>query len=777
MPGRKACLLNWIIPVLILAVSLQSTVSARAGGAWVAEQPRALANQPLADGPVRIRHSSLSDSLDRSADFTSTRIAAVAGGWYHTCALTSGGSVKCWGENEVGQLGDGTTTDHSTPIEVSGLPDGVTAIAAGLWHTCALTSEGGVKCWGANFYGELGDGTMDSRYTPVDVNGLAGGVTAIATGVGYTCALTWQGGVKCWGSIASVQHSNPTAVSGLESGVTMLAVGANHTCALVSGGGVKCWGANDAGQLGDGTTTWSDAPVDVSGLASGVTGIAAGGKHTCALAAGGVVKCWGENGAAPGKSLTPLELSGLTGPLTAITAGEKHTCGLSVGGAVKCWGMNDSGQLGDGMTAWRFNPLDVNGLAGDVLAIAAGRFHTCAVISGGGLKCWGANDSGQLGDGTTTDHATPIGVSELTNRVTAVAAGDKHTCALTSGGGVKCWGANNSGQLGDGTTTWRVTPVDVSGLTGAVKAVAAGGDHTCALTSGGAVKCWGANKYGQLGDGTTTDRASPVQVSGLTSGVTALAVGALHTCALASGGVKCWGANYSGQLGDDTTTDHPTPVDTGGGLTSGVSALAAGASHTCALRSDGMLECWGENHYGQLGDGTTVDRVGPFNILGGVTLVAAGGWHTCVRLSGGGVKCWGANYSGQLGDGTLKDHSTPVDVSGLAGVVTALAAGRTHTCALTSHGLNCWGANSSGQLGDGTKSDRSIPTFVTGLTSPVTAITAGRQHTCVRNSGGVKCWGSNGSGQLGHDPGWSPVNVILWRIYVPLNLRGTFVRP
>jgi alpha-tubulin suppressor-like RCC1 family protein len=293
-----------------------------------------------------------------------------------------------------------------------------------------------------------------------------------------------------------------------------------HTCALTSAGGAKCWGGNYYGELGDGTTTDRHTPVAVSGLASGVAAISAG----------------------------------------------FHTCALTSAGGAKCWGFNASGQLGDGTTTERHRPVDVSGLASGVAAIVAATqgdypIHTCALTSGGGVKCWGGNDHGQLGDGTTTERHTPVDVVGLASGVAAIAAGDGHTCALTSGGGVTCWGSNRNGQLGDGTKTDRHTAVDVVGLASGVAAISAAGSHTCALTSAGGVKCWGGNGFGQLGDGTTTNRRTPVDVSGLASGVAAIAAGYSHTCALTSaGGAKCWGRNHYGQLGDGTTTQHHTPV-------------------------------------------------------------------------------------------------------------------------------------------------------------------------------------------------------------------------
>jgi len=363
-------------------------------------------------------------------------------------------------------------------------------------------------------------------------------------------------------------------------------------------------------------------------------------------------------------------------------------------------------------------------------AIAGGRAHTCAIKSGA-LYCWGWNGLGQLGDGTYTDRTTPTLVADGAmgnSGVTAVAAGGWHTCAL-KGGQVYCWGWNGAGRLGDGTTMTRTTPTLVAdGAMGnsGVTAVAAGASHTCAL-KGGKVYCWGWNLVGQLGDGTTTQRITPTLVADGAmgnSGVTAVAAGASHTCALKGGQVYCWGANGLGQLGDETTTPRNTPTLVADGVmgNSGVTAVAAGVGHTCALKG-GQVYCWGWNSDGQLGDGTTTPRNTPTlvadGVMGnsGVTAIAAIGWHTCA-LKSGKVYCWGENYYGQLGDGTTTDRTTPTLMAdgamGNSGV-TAVAAGWDHTLGLKDTTcLFAWGWNDYGQLGDGTTTDRTTPVQVSG---------------------------------------------------------------
>jgi uncharacterized repeat protein (TIGR02543 family) len=350
---------------------------------------------------------------------STVQVSQVSAGLYHTVAVKSDGTVWAWGYNNSGQIGDGTTTDRLTPVQVSGLT-GVIAVSAGDSHTVAVKSDGTVWAWGWNSAGQLGDGTITDRMTPVQVAGLTG--------------------------VFSVSASH------------------YHTVAVKSDGTVWAWGANNYGQIGDGTTA---------------------------------------------HRLTPVQVSGLTGVI-AVSAGSDHAVALKSDGTVWAWGRNTEGQLGDGTMGYRMTPVQVVGLTG-VFAVSAGFYNTFAVKSDGTVWAWGWNNLGQLGDGTTAQRLTPVQVSGLTGVVTVSAGGD-HAVALKSDGTVWAWGRNAEGQLGDGTQTWRMAPVQVVGLTG-VFAVS-GGDfwHNVVLKNDGTVWTWGRNNLGQLGDGTTTDRLTPVKV-------------------------------------------------------------------------------------------------------------------------------------------------------------------------------------------------------------------------------------------------------------------------
>ena len=645
--------------------------------------------------------------------------AVVAAGFEHTCALTDEGKAYCWGTNRSGQLGDGTTTDRDRPTAVlGGLSFG--AIAVGIEHTCALATSGGAYsayCWGSGTGGQLGDGTTTDRTRPAAVSGGVEFRTITAGGY-HTCALTPSGLAYCWGSNAfyqlgdgSATHSEqPTAVSGSLT-FQSLSASEQHTCGVTTAGAAYCWGRNGSGQLGDGTTTNRATPTVVVG---GVPfrSIGTGSNHTCALAATGAVFCWGANryygqlgdGSAVWVRYAPAEVAGALS-FESLSVGRYGACGFTAAGVAYCWGVNNTA-ANDTTISARGTPTAITGgLA--FATLSAGSAHTCGVTPEGSAYCWGSNYYGQLGSGMPTAAEfwppQPVG-GGLRFQSLTVSGG--HTCGLTSAGFAYCWGANSSGELGDGTTTLRSLPTAVAGgLT--FRALSSSPGFTCGLDVAGAAYCWGANGSGQIGDGSTTARSTPTAVTGGLA-LQSLSAGVGHVCGLAVGGVAyCWGANGRGQLGDGTTTDRLTPTVVGGGVA--FQSISAGTAHTCGVTASGAAYCWGSNDYGVLGDSTATDRLSPVAVRGGLAFarIVAGGSVTCGVTSAGAGYCWGFYCCGQLGIGTGVFPSiiaSPMRVAGTQTYRSIDTRGVMVVCGLTTSGAAyCWGSQgySANLLGSG----------------------------------------------------------------------------
>jgi alpha-tubulin suppressor-like RCC1 family protein len=474
---------------------------------------------------------------------------------------------------------------------------------------------------------------------------------------------------------------------------------------------------------------------------TGVAGVAAGEFHSCLLIEGGGVECLGLNehgqlgDGSTRQRVTAGPVSGLD-DATQVVAGAAHSCALREDDTVACWGRNEAGQLGNGSTLEALAPTPVANLSG-VKALSAGGQHTCAVTHAGAAWCWGANDAGQLGDGTTVARSIPTLVVAPLAGVARIDAGGSHTCAVSDAGAMYCWGANAEGQLGTGNTMSSSTPLTVTELSQGIVAVAAGVAHSCAARGDGSVACWGRSPdFDPWGGPQSPPRLSPVAIDGV-QGAVALTAGIVHSCALRSDAtVTCWGG---------TDSYH-------GEVFTGLATIDATHAHTCAVRLDGQVRCWGgDQRFGERGTGYAGVRLDAVHVRYNTRDIEAGDTFACSLDTSGFVRCWGMSDPG----GVLGDQDTyavpPRLIPELSGV-TALSASEFHACTLTGPVARCWGGMGAGEIGlEGVEFPWPKPTRpVTGI-APLESIHAGAVHTCaVTQSGGATCWGQGplGDGTL-----------------------------
>ena len=547
--------------------------------------------------------------------------------------------------------------------------------------------------------------------------------------------------------------------------------GRYHSLAIHGDGTLWATGDNTYGQLGTGTTTSSPSWVQV-GTASNWVMVAALNEYSLGLQADGSLWAWGNNGygqlgtGTTTNSPTPVPVLG--GPYTQLAAGYSHALALRADGSVWSWGNNYYGQLGNRPVGSAYStPAQVSG--GPYVRVMANYNQSLALQADGSLWAWGYNGSGQLGTGTTTSSPTPTLVPS--GPYVQVAAGYTHTLGLRADGTLYAWGGNYAGQLGNGTTTASLLPVPVPG--GPYTQVAAGSYYSQGLRADGSLWAWGNNGYGQLGTGTTTNSLTPVPVLG--GPYVQVAGSVYHSLALrADGTLWAWGYNYDGQLGNGTTsafaTPNPTPAATGTALPT--RSTAAGGGFGLAVRADGTLWAWGNNDYGQFGDGTTTSSLRPKQVGTNTdwVLVTAGGYSGLGLRADGTLWAWGRNEYGQLGlaanSGTTAPNPTPAQV---AGTWVRVAAGYGHTLGLRADGtLWAWGCNDYGQLGNSTNVGSSAPNPTpTQVAGTYVQVAVGLSHSLgLQADGTLWTWGLNKYGQLGNSatsgsPGANPTPALV----------------
>lgn len=702
-------------------------------------------------------------------------VTQVSLGSDHGCQRTSTGYVFCFGDNVNQEVGSGTGI-VSSPARVPGLAN-VEELAAGADFTCARRANGTVACWGDSDNRQLGQvSTIDSA-VPLDIAGITTAVQ-LAAGEDFACARLLSGEVVCWGDndnrqlgrggTGTTDSELPAPVIGV-TGAIALAAGGDHACAIVSLGATLCWGDNDNGQLGLGGTSTTDVSVGTApmGLPSAVE-LAAGLNHTCAITTSRDVWCWGDNGLGQmGDGTTidqraPVRVIG-TNPADLLTAGTNFVCSVTVLGAATCWGQNTNGQLGDGTITTRLVPTSVASLPSGVTAIEGGEVGTCALFGGGARRCWGLSENGQLGFGLPRLVVTPTLLTPLAP-VEALALSENeyrggHACAKLMGGDLRCWGENDFGQLGDGTTVAKPSPTAVSALAGIVLdiAVSSGAQgSSCAVLTNGQIHCWGGNGEGQLGDGTQVAHAAPAPAT-VSVPATSIVAGSDFYCAtFMDGAVRCWGNNSNGQLG---VTSMMVPRYLLPTVVAGVTAplaLAAGEDFVCALLGNGTVSCWGDNGDGQLGIGmasTTPQQVLPVAVSGlsNVVQLGAGQNHACARTMTGDVHCWGANSFGQQANPTTgTDVLLPTMIPSVMGA-TWLTVGNNFNCVVTAGGgVQCWGYGLDGHFGDGggTSTNSTLVTMP-GVSGQQRVVGSNASTFLISPAGAVRALGFHGFGQLG----------------------------
>ncbi len=668
--------------------------------------------------------------------FTKLSVGSTA-----TCGIASNGTLYCWGQNYYGLFGNGTGNTggpdalSNIPIATNNPSLDFVNLSVGAATVCGIVSNGTLYCWGQNTYGHVGIGNFtDPILVPVpsaDANAYRMvSVGRADTGDG-ACGVLRNGTATCWGNGGgraigdggSSSRSRPTPLSGGASMNFSTISRATHTCGVLTNGSVFCWGGNGDGRLGNGSiapNTYFASPNPIAdGNAYSAVSVgqasAAGVGFTCGLLANGTAICWGSNAAGQlgngsiGNTGMPQPVYG-NETYTSIATGRRGACGIRSDNTTVCWGMLPF--LLPSTPDVAHAPLEPAGnLSFKSVSVDAYNTATsCGLAVNGTAYCWGDNDNGQVGDGSTTDRQQPVAVSNSANlNFTMLSSAARHACGIATNGTAYCWGLNSNGQVGDGSTTQRTSPVSVANPNLNFSAISAGGPNqpfTCGALTNGTLYCWGQNSVGQLGDGTTTQRTSPT-ASLDTNAYRSVSAGDRYACGTyLNGTALCWGLNGNGQLGIGNTTNVWIPLPIANAASLNVSSISVQRSGniggtTCAVLTNSSLYCWGANGNGQVGDGSGTQRTSPVAVSDASPYAAAfpGGYtssemQTCGVQTNGTATCWGSSNYGIFGTGdwTLTGGGSNTPVPGPPMNFTSLSlSARTACGTLASGAALCWG--------------------------------------------------------------------------------------
>ncbi|MNJ98463.1 Regulator of chromosome condensation (RCC1) repeat protein [compost metagenome] len=690
-----------------------------------------------------------------SFDLSTTKWKHVDTGTAHSCGLRDDGKIFCWGYGNNGQLGYGSNgMNMLLPIALSttgGWNNQIwSQLSVGMRHTCAIRLvDGQLFCWGYNYRGELGDGSTSQRNAPVPLSSTDGwnaySWKYVSAGSNQTCAIRSDNQLFCWGNNAHGQlgdgttnNSNvPVAVSSTSGGVDswiQVTVGSNQTCAIRSDGRLFCWGLNTSHQLGDGTATTSSIPVAVTSPSGGVDlwkhVSNRSADHACAIRSDDKLFCWGMgsygrlgNGGSSNLSVPTAVSPSPDGGSSwkKVDVQEYSACAIAMDDKMFCWGHNGYGQLGKGDTSDAVVPASLQAAGGwdtQLWKQVAAGIHACALRSDDRIFCWGNNSAGELGTGSTSNSSFPVNLQNTSGWSSQswkkISSSVTHSCGIRYDGRLACWGSNAYGNFGDGTTQDSSIPRVVGSQTWK-QVTATSQIFTCAIRSDDQLFCTGRNTSSQLGNGGTTQSASFVPVNSPSGGTDLwkqVSIGYLHACAIRSDDrLFCWGSGSLVGDGGSANKSTPTPVTSPSGGTDLWKQVSAGNSHTCAIRTDNKLFCWGTNSNGQLGAGDTVDSLVPKELSSTGAWneqtwkqVSAGSYHNCAIRMDDKIFCWGTG---------LPKVPTALSSSGGWNEQTwqQVSAGESSTCAikLSDGQLLCWGTNANGTLGSGNTTNSVTP--------------------------------------------------------------------